>query len=168
MAKNSNGKDFIIGSLIGGLVGAATALFLAPKSGKEMRSNLGQQASVMKERTGKMTNDAFEKGSEFAAVAKDKTSSLTQVVTGQSSQIMDKVRSITNSSNSSEQSDVVEKEITNALEQLTEESTEGKNQDKTETVTETPLATEAQTENNHVQEESPKEEGTESTVKSNS
>ena len=164
MAKNSNGKDFIIGSLIGGLVGAATALFLAPKSGKEMRSNLGQQASVMKERTGKMTNDAFEKGSEFAAVAKDKTSSLTQVVTGQSSQIMDKVRSITNSSNSSEQSDVVEKEITNALEQLTEESTEGKNQDKTET--ETPLASEAQTENNHVQEESPKEEGTESTVKS--
>lgn len=132
MAKNSNGKDFIVGSLIGGLVGAATALLLAPKSGKEMRNNLGQQASMMKERTGKITNDALEKGSEFASVAKDKTSSLSQVVTEQSSQIMDKVRSITNTSNSEEQADVVEKEITNALEELTDETVGEEKQDQTD------------------------------------
>ena len=147
MAKNSNGKDFIIGSLIGGIVGAATALFLAPKSGKEMRNNLGQQASMMKERTGKITNDALEKGSEFASVAKDRTSSLSQVVTGQSSQIMDKVRSITNSSNSAEQTDFVEKEITNALEQLTDETTEEKVQDKLET----PSLSEVGTDNDSIQ-----------------
>lgn len=156
MAKNSNGKDFIIGSLIGGLVGAATALFLAPKSGKEMRNNLGQQASMMKERTGKITNGALEKGSEFAAVAKDKTSSLSQVVTEQSSQIMDKVRSITNTSNSEEQADVVEKEIMNALEELNDETVVEEKLDQPEA----PLLSEG--------EDSSKEEDTENHVKANS
>ncbi|PMC37011.1 hypothetical protein CJ195_13210 [Bacillus sp. UMB0899] len=164
MAKNSNGKDFIIGSLIGGLVGAATALFLAPKSGREMRDNLGQQASMMKERTGKITNGALEKGSEFAAVAKDKTSSLSQVVTDQSSQIMDKVRSITNSSNSAGQTDFVEKEITNALEQLTEDTVE----DKKPNHDETPQLSEAGAESDQVQGEFTKEVDSENQVKANS
>ncbi len=163
MAKNSNGKDFIIGSLIGGLVGAATALFLAPRSGKEMRDNLGQQASMVKKRTGKMTNSAFEKGTDFAAVAKDKTSSLSQVVTDQSTQIMDKVRSITKSSTTADQTGVVEKEITNALEQLTED-TEDKNQDKLET----PSLSEAGAENDQVQSELPNKEDSENEIKANS
>lgn len=122
MAKKNNGKDFIIGSLVGGLVGAATALFLAPKSGKEIRDNLSEQASVMKNRTGKLTNDALEKSSGLASLAKEKTSSLSQVVTEQSSQIMDKVRSITKTTESEDQAEFVEKEITNALEELTEGS----------------------------------------------
>ncbi|HZH61029.1 MAG TPA: YtxH domain-containing protein [Metabacillus sp.] len=157
MAKNSNGKDFIIGSLIGGLVGAATALFLAPKSGKEMRNNLGQQASMMKERTGIITNGALEKGSEFAAVAKDKTLSLSQVVTEQSSQIMDKVRSITNTSNSEEQADVVEKEITDALEELTDETV---GEEKKQNQPEAPLLSEG--------EDSSKEQDAENQLKTNS
>ena len=72
MAKKNNGKDFIIGSLVGGLVGAATALFLAPKSGKEIRDNLSEQASVMKNRTGKLTNDALEKKLRVSIIGKRK------------------------------------------------------------------------------------------------
>ena len=41
-----NTKDFLIGTLIGGIVGATTALFLAPKSGKELRSDISDQASA--------------------------------------------------------------------------------------------------------------------------
>lgn len=122
MAKKNNGRDFLVGSLVGGLVGAATALFLAPKSGKEIRDNLGQQANVMKDRTGQLTNTALEKSSDLAAMAKDKTSSLSQVVTEQSSQIMDKVRSITKATNSADESEVIEREITEALEEITDGS----------------------------------------------
>ncbi len=45
-----NAKDFLIGSLIGGIVGAATALFLAPKSGKELRDDLNTHAGTLKEK----------------------------------------------------------------------------------------------------------------------
>ena len=41
---NMNTKDFVIGALIGGIVGAASALLLAPKSGKELRQDLNHQA----------------------------------------------------------------------------------------------------------------------------
>ncbi|MGM7720819.1 YtxH domain-containing protein [uncultured Metabacillus sp.] len=116
MAKNN--KDFLMGSLIGGLVGAAAALFLAPKSGKEIRENLGQQANVMRDRTGKFTSQTLEKGTGLANVAKEKTASLSQVVTEQSSQIMNKVRDITSASKG--QSDVVQKEVAEALEQVSD------------------------------------------------
>ncbi|MGV3487537.1 MAG: YtxH domain-containing protein [Tuberibacillus sp.] len=37
--KSTNTGSFILGAVIGGLVGAATALLLAPKSGKELRGD---------------------------------------------------------------------------------------------------------------------------------
>lgn len=37
---STHSKDFLIGGLIGGMIGAAAALLLAPKSGKELRSDL--------------------------------------------------------------------------------------------------------------------------------
>jgi gas vesicle protein len=37
-----NAKDFLIGTLIGGLVGAATALLLSPKSGPELRGDIAE------------------------------------------------------------------------------------------------------------------------------
>ncbi len=45
-----NTKDFLIGTLVGGIVGATTALFLAPKSGKELRSDISEQAYNAKEK----------------------------------------------------------------------------------------------------------------------
>ena len=92
-----NSKDFLIGTLVGGIVGATTALFLTPKSGKELRDNIGEQAVIVKERTGKITNDAIEKSNELAALAKEKSANLTQVVSDQSSQIMNKVRDLKSS-----------------------------------------------------------------------
>jgi gas vesicle protein len=44
-------SSFLLGALIGGLVGAATAIFLAPKSGRELRSTLNNQAGTLKEKT---------------------------------------------------------------------------------------------------------------------
>ena len=49
-------SSFLLGALIGGLVGAAAAIFLAPKSGKEIRSTLNNQAGTLKEKTVQLMN----------------------------------------------------------------------------------------------------------------
>ena len=79
----SSSKDFIIGALIGGIIGAATALFLAPKSGKELRTDLNTHASTLKEKTSTYTDSA-----------KEKSSGLTQQVKEQSSKVVDKVKNL--------------------------------------------------------------------------
>ncbi|OLO40215.1 hypothetical protein BTR23_06885 [Alkalihalophilus pseudofirmus] len=79
-----NTKDFLIGSLIGGIVGASAALLLAPKSGKELRSNINEQAILAKEKTTNLTNTAYERGNEWASLAKEK-----------STQVVDKVKEVT-------------------------------------------------------------------------
>ncbi|MFJ5758351.1 YtxH domain-containing protein [Neobacillus sp. NPDC093182] len=49
-------SSFLLGALIGGLVGAAAAIFLAPKSGRELRSKLNIQAETLKEKTVHLMN----------------------------------------------------------------------------------------------------------------
>lgn len=60
-----NSKDFLIGTLIGGIVGASIALLWAPKSGKELRTNINEQAYIVK-----------EKGEKLAETAKQRTTSI--------------------------------------------------------------------------------------------
>lgn len=40
MSQNQGGGSFLIGVILGGLVGAALAILLAPQSGDEMRTQL--------------------------------------------------------------------------------------------------------------------------------
>ncbi|MEH7176526.1 YtxH domain-containing protein [Neobacillus vireti] len=54
--REESSSSFLLGALIGGLVGAAAAIFLAPKSGKELRSTLNSQAGTLKEKTVQLMN----------------------------------------------------------------------------------------------------------------
>ncbi|NMO78839.1 YtxH domain-containing protein [Niallia alba] len=92
--ESSSSKDFLFGAFLGGIVGAATALFLAPKPGKELLQDLNGQAGVLK-----------EKGSEFISIAKDKTDQLSNVVTKTSVDIMDKVKNTKGQENTSDRFD---------------------------------------------------------------
>ncbi|WP_391558785.1 YtxH domain-containing protein [Robertmurraya sp.] len=87
-------KEFLMGAIIGGLVGAATALFLAPKSGKEMRTEINTQAENLKGKTSQLYDVAKTKSTELAEVAKLKSSSIGQAVSKQSNDIMSKVKSV--------------------------------------------------------------------------
>lgn len=89
-----NSKDFMIGALIGGIVGAAVALFLAPKSGRELRSDINEGARYLSDKTEKMRQTAVEKGSEFAEVAKVKTSQITDSVSKQSAVLKENVKNL--------------------------------------------------------------------------
>ena len=99
MAKEGlSNKDFLLGTVIGGLVGAATALLLAPKSGKEIRTDINDQATYVRLKTEQMTNTAWEKGQNLAGNAKDKTIQLSDAISIQSSQVVNKVKEMTKTS----------------------------------------------------------------------
>jgi gas vesicle protein len=89
-----NTKDFLIGTLVGGIVGALTALFLAPKSGKELREDLNDQAYLLREKTESLRETAIEKSSEITSTVKDKTSALSKKVSEQSQGLVSKVKGI--------------------------------------------------------------------------
>ncbi|WP_377888139.1 YtxH domain-containing protein [Alkalihalobacillus sp. R86527] len=89
---NINTKDFIIGSLIGGIVGAAAALLSAPKSGKELRNDLNQQAGVVKERTSQFRDTAVERGTDIANRAKERSNTIYKQVSDQSNNIVSKIK----------------------------------------------------------------------------
>ncbi len=102
----SDSKGFVLGAVIGGVVGAATALMLAPKSGKELRVDLNEGAKSLGEKTEKLRQTAtektsqlkqtaMEKGSTLAETAKSKTSTLTETVSKQSANLMETVKNKT-------------------------------------------------------------------------
>jgi gas vesicle protein len=83
-----NSKDFLIGTLVGGIVGATSALLFAPKSGRDLRDNIQLQASQVLEKTNNLSHVAKEKSNEFAEYAKNKKIDLSE----QSASVMEKVK----------------------------------------------------------------------------
>lgn len=123
MSKNDlNSKDFLIGTLVGSMVGAAAALMLAPKAGKDLRIDISQKATEVKDKTSQLTNSALERSSNIANYAKEKTSNLSQVVSEQSSQIMEKVRNLKGSQ--AGQAEIAETEIENTLQDISSDNKE--------------------------------------------
>ena len=62
MGDNINSKDFIIGTLIGSIVGASVALLFAPKSGKELRDDINHGAIQARDRANEWKDTAIVKG----------------------------------------------------------------------------------------------------------
>jgi len=86
---NSDFGAFLAGFVIGGLVGAATALLLAPQSGEETRTVIRDKGIELKDKAGESTAEARvraetalkEAQARYDAVtqqAKDKTDELLQ------------------------------------------------------------------------------------------
>jgi gas vesicle protein len=64
------------GVLVGGVVGAACALLLAPKSGRKLRENLKRSAHDMYDKTADVTQSVRDKTAELAKDIRDKTAEL--------------------------------------------------------------------------------------------
>ncbi|MGD7044267.1 YtxH domain-containing protein [Jeotgalibacillus proteolyticus] len=106
--KESSSKEFILGAVIGGAIGAATALFLAPKSGTELRQDLNNQAGLLKERSYEWKDQAVTKGNELASTAKEKSAGITQTVQNQSNSLVEKVKSMKEKNSSSDQEETAD------------------------------------------------------------
>ncbi|MGN1386602.1 MAG: YtxH domain-containing protein [Bacillus sp. (in: firmicutes)] len=109
-----NAKDFMIGALIGGMLGAAAALLLAPKSGKELRGDINDGAKLLSDKTEKLRQTAIEKGTEFAEAAKTKTNTLSEKVSKQSATILENVKNVKQKVTKSSQEEVAAEEETDA------------------------------------------------------
>ncbi|WP_453994377.1 YtxH domain-containing protein [Bacillus nitroreducens] len=71
MGKKNSGSNFILGTIVGAAVGAATALFLAPKTGQELRRQINDQASVVKEKTNSLSKTISEQSNQILTKVKD-------------------------------------------------------------------------------------------------
>ncbi|MFQ5419115.1 MAG: YtxH domain-containing protein [Anaerolineae bacterium] len=82
MSDNNDLGAFLAGFVIGGLVGAATALILAPRSGEEMRTQIagrsrelrttgGERVAQYRERAGQSFADAGGRMQEQARIVLD-------------------------------------------------------------------------------------------------
>jgi gas vesicle protein len=76
---DSGAGSFLVGAIVGGVLGAAAALFLAPKTGKEMREDFTSQASQLKEKGIEIGTVAKDKATEYTTIAKDKATEYSSV-----------------------------------------------------------------------------------------
>lgn len=76
-------KDFVVGAVVGGLIGTAVGLLLAPKAGSELRDDVAVQALNLK-----------DKSLELSTTAKDKTAQLSQQIQNQTNQLVGKVKTL--------------------------------------------------------------------------
>lgn len=90
MAENGG---MIKGALIGGIIGAAAALLMAPKSGRELRADLSNRYTDVSERTKQVIADVSSKTQEVAKTVGNKTSEVARTMSDQAIGIMDKTRS---------------------------------------------------------------------------
>ncbi len=58
-------KGLLIGMLTGGAVGAAIALLYAPKSGRELRSDISEMTNVYVDKAGDVLNSATERAQQI-------------------------------------------------------------------------------------------------------
>ncbi|GAA0379912.1 YtxH domain-containing protein [Bacillus horti] len=68
---NMSGKDFLIGALTGAIVGAAAALLLAPKSGKELRVDLTDGYHTATKKTQEIAKNVGEKSEYLVGKVKE-------------------------------------------------------------------------------------------------
>jgi gas vesicle protein len=89
--KNSS-KDFFVGAIIGGVIGAAAALLLAPKTGKELRNDLNGQMDTLMNKTDQWREVAGQKSNQFAAAAMEKTGQMRDMAMEKGNQLVGAVK----------------------------------------------------------------------------
>ncbi|MEH7379587.1 YtxH domain-containing protein [Bacillus sp. JJ1533] len=125
MGKKNSGSNFLLGTIVGAAVGAATALFLAPKTGQDLRRQLNDQASVVKEKTNTLTKTISEQSNQILTKVKDFKPSPGEnnIEAGQNSQVTEEAVSISNEDtveDHAENKELFQEKLAEAQQALTE------------------------------------------------
>ncbi len=70
------GKDFLVGILLGTIVGAAVGLLLAPQSGEETREVLSDQARELSEKVKESSRQFVESSRDLLEQSKDQVADI--------------------------------------------------------------------------------------------
>lgn len=76
MSDNNDFTSFLSGFLVGGLVGAAVALLLAPQSGEETRTMIVEKSVELKDKTAATLEDAYHAAEKAAGDARARAEEL--------------------------------------------------------------------------------------------
>ncbi|MEW9698439.1 YtxH domain-containing protein [Paenibacillus sp. SI8] len=93
MSNQTKGKDLLIGAIIGGVLGAATALLFAPKSGRELRSDIAEGAQAVSDKTLQIAGAVTQKTQDVAKTVSTQTSELVGKAKDTASSVVETVRS---------------------------------------------------------------------------
>ena len=74
--RTSSAKGFVLGLIAGGAIGSITALLYAPKSGRELRKDIGNKSREVIKETGEYVDSAKTKAGEIIAESRQKAESL--------------------------------------------------------------------------------------------
>ncbi|WP_127532527.1 YtxH domain-containing protein [Paenibacillus kobensis] len=93
MAKSTSTKGFLLGALAGAVVGSVTALLFAPKSGKELRSDIAEGAHKVGDTTSRFAHQVGETTGRLAKQVGDGASEVADRAKQAASNVMANVKS---------------------------------------------------------------------------
>jgi gas vesicle protein len=91
MQSTTKSRGLLLGTLIGGAIGAVSAFLLAPKSGVKLRKDIATKYRVINDKMQKMVATAGEKTQEAAASVGQKTRDIEDKIVDKTSEIKDNV-----------------------------------------------------------------------------
>lgn len=71
MTEPKRNKDLMVGAVVGSVLGAVTALLLAPKSGRELRADIAEGYQQVSEKTQRIAGDIAEKSKQIASAVSE-------------------------------------------------------------------------------------------------
>ena len=100
-------KEFLVGAIIGSVVGAAAAIWIAKQPRKDLKEAINEHTAVMKDKAESFQKSAKLKVADLTAITRDKTNSLTDAITQQSSELLSKLNNKNNNNDNDKQTEFI-------------------------------------------------------------
>jgi gas vesicle protein len=91
MSSTTKSRGLLLGTLIGGAIGAVSAFLLAPKSGAKLRKDIATKYRVINDKMQKIAVTAGDKAQEIASSVGQKTQDIEDKIVDKTSEIKDNV-----------------------------------------------------------------------------
>ncbi len=92
---NMNGKDFLLGAVVGGVIGAITALLLAPKPGEELRADIKDTVNTVSNKTQEIAGQVSDRSQSLAKNVSERSQGIAKNVSERSQVIAKNVGATT-------------------------------------------------------------------------
>jgi gas vesicle protein len=87
-------KEFVVGTILGTVVGAIAAILLTPKTGPEVRAKLSFQVENLTEKTQKLAHDVTDKTQRIANEVSDMTLEIAKTMSAHTNQLAEKANDL--------------------------------------------------------------------------
>ncbi len=92
MAKETKRSGLLLGTIIGGVIGVASALLFAPKKGTELREDLTNKYRTLSDKTEQFASAVGQRTQEITSTIGQKTQEIAKNVSSQIPELVDKAK----------------------------------------------------------------------------